>query len=803
MSFDDCIRTAVEAGKLGANKAAQATDYYARLKDEAIAGGMSADAADTVAAGKVLERITTLTANKRWQRINEMRKAHTLFEEFNASKTPAKSLLDLGERLNIFYDRIRGQAMTNLDRLILKYKPKFGGLVEPVDNMDNIPRAAFGDIRNEEAGQLANAIMDTFEWLRQRLNMEGANIPANKNRVLPQTHDRLKVRAVPKEEWVADHLRNSDWEIMRFQGDEIPVDKRVEVLGSMYEGIVTNGNSRLKPGQANNTPLAGRLARDRFLYYKDGDAWLEMQEKYGSGNVFQQVVGMIDSMSKDAANMELLGPNPNTMKFFVEHLADKKAAELELASPRKGKSEGKKVDEAKGTWEREYNIFNQFVINGEENVMAQTIATVRTVTLAAKLGAVFLASLGDIGITKWTRGLYGLPTTGVTRSYFSNFVRNKESAQRAINAGIVFESGLSLAHSFQRYFGPLDGPHWARKFSDVVFRSGLATLHTQTVSNAAGLELLGFFAEHAGKAFDETPFGPAMRASGITEAEWNLFRATPLHEDRGAKFLRPIDMTNAAVDEPTKRAADKFQDFMQRFIHLASPRPNLRVRAFLGEDIDANRVMGQFVRSATMLASFPATIFFNHLGKIAQMETRDKIKHGARFFAYLTAGGAFVTQAKEVAKGKDPMDMTSAQFWGKAVVNGGSLGILGDVVFNNINISNSSYNQTNALKQDWKVFQKLTFDNIIDLWNGDKVSELDVDKDAYNFVNNFTPKLWQFKLLFNRAIGDHLFEETDPAGYRKMKQNARAQEQETGQGEWWGADEEPRAPDLAGAIGQE
>lgn len=800
MSFADCIRTAVEAGKLGANKGAQATDYYAQLKEEAVASGLGDDAADTVAAGKVLERITTLTSNKRWQRINEMRKGHALFEEFNASKNPARSLLGLGERLNIIYDRVRGQAMTNLDRLILKYKPKYGGLSSSVDNMDNVVRAAFGDIRNEEAGILSKAIMDTLEWMRLRANMEGTNIPANKNRVLPQTHDRLKVRSVPKEAWVEDHLRNLDWEVMRYQGDEIPVNKRSEVLGLVYEGIVTNGKSRLKPGQTNNTPLAGRLARDRFLYYKDGDAWLEMQEKYGSGNVYQQVVGQIDSMSKDIANMELLGPNPNTMKFFVEHLADKKAAELELASPRKGKSEGKKVDEAKGTWEREYNIFNQFVINGEENIMAQTIATVRTVTLAAKLGAVFIASLGDIGITKWTRGLHGLPATGVTRAYFKNFVYNKQSAQRAINAGIVFESGLSLAHSFQRYFGPLDGPHWARKFSDVVFRSGLATLHTQTVSNAAGLELLGFFAEHAGKSFDEVPFAAAMRASGITEAEWNMFRATAIHEDRGAKFLRPVDMWDAAVDEPTKRAADKFQDFMQRFIHLASPRPNLRVRAFLGEDIDANRVMGQLVKSVTMLASFPATIFFNHLGRIAQMGTRDKIKHGAKFFAYLTAGGAFVTQAKEIVKGRDPMDMTTPQFWGRAVANGGSLGILGDLIFNNINISNSTYNQNSPMKQSWKVFQKLTFDNIIDAWNGEK---LDLGKDALGFVENFTPKLWQFRLLFDRAIGDHLFEEADPAGYRKMIKNQKAQEKETGQGSWWGPDEEPRSPNYANAIGQQ
>lgn len=799
-SFSDCIKTAIESGRLGAKKGAEAEAHYERVKADGLAEGMTDEAADLYAAGKVLERVTTLTSTKRWQRINEMRKAHAHFEDFNASKAPAKTLLDLGERLNIIYDRVRGQAMTNLDRLILKYKPKFGGLVNSVDNMDNVVRAAFGDIRNEEAGTIAKALMDTFEWLRLRANMEGSAIPQNKNRVLPQTHDRLKVRSVAQEEWVTDHLERLDWEIMRYHGDEIPVGQRREILGLVYDGIVTNGKNRLKPGQANNTPLAGRLARDRFLYYKDGDAWLQMQEKYGSGNVYQQAVGMIDAMSKDIANMELLGPNPNTMKFFVEHLADKRAAELELAGKKKGKSEGKKVEEAKSTWEKEYNIFNHFVVNGEENIMAQTIATIRTTTLAAKLGGVFLASLGDIGITKFTRGFYGLPASGVARAYFKNFVRNKQSAQQAIRAGIVFESGLSLAHSFQRYFGPLDGPHWARKFSDIVFRTGLATLHTQTVSNAAGLELLGFFADHASKAFDDVPFAAAMRASGITPEEWDMFRATPVHNDRGATFLRPVDMWDQATTEAGKRAADKFQDFMQRFVHMASPRPNLRVRAFMGENIEATSVMGQLVRSTMMLASFPSTIFFNHMGKIAALSGRDKLKFGIKFFAYLTAGGAFVTQAKAISQGKDPHDMTTPEFWGRAVANGGSLGILGDLIFNNINISNSTYDMNGPLKDNWLAFQKLTFDNIFDAWNGDK---LNVDKDVLDFVEKFTPKLWQFRLIFDRALGDELLQESDPAAYRRLIARQRKQERDTGQGMWWGPGQEPRAPNFENAVGQQ
>src|SRR3546814_6540570 len=63
---------------------------------------------------------------------------------------------------------------------------------------------------------------------------------------------------------------------------------------------------------------------------------------------------------------------------------------------------------------------------------------------------------------------------------FRSFIENKASAQQAIRAGIIFESGISLASSRQRFFGPLDGAHWAKRLSDIVYRSGLARSEEHT-----------------------------------------------------------------------------------------------------------------------------------------------------------------------------------------------------------------------------------------------------------------------------------------------------------------------------------
>lgn len=800
MSFKDCIATAVEDGRLAAKKAKEAERAYDEAFEAGKMEGLSDDAAGDAAAMKALEAVTELKAAKRWQRVNELRKAHRLYKTIEGSATPNEVLMEIPKKVEYAYDRIRGQAMASLDAFILEYMPKIGGLVLPTHNLANIVKSVFGEATNPTAAAQAKSIIEVRKFLAKRANMEGATLDLESKSQLPQTHDRIKVRKVSEDEWVREHLAALDWETMRYEGKKIPPQAREEVLRRTYQGIITDGKIRDKAAQARNTNLATRMSRDRFLWYKDADSWLAMQEKYGAGNIHQQVLGMIDTYARDISTMEVLGPSPNTMREFVKRAAHHRAAELEVSGPRKGKSWIAKTNEAADSFDKQMDLHSLLTLNGEENVLAQTAATARTTSSSLLLGGVYLASLGDIAVAKWARQFHGMPETGVIRNYLTHFIDNKASAEQAMRAGIIFESGISLASSHQRFFGPLDGAHWARRLSDVIYRSGLATLHTQAMKNMSGLELLGLFADNAGKKFDELEFNPSLRNFGITEEDWNLFRATPLHNDRGATFLRPIDLWETGTTEAQRRAADKFADFMQMFIRDAVPSPDLRSRSALGENVAASSLAGQLIRTQTMLTSFPATIFFNHMTKIWNLtDPKDKLAQGARFFIYLTLGGAFVTQLKALAQGRDPYDMSTLDFWGRSLINGGSLGILGDFVFNNINVSNSRYRPENPLMQQWRAIQGLTLDNLIDYANGE---ELNLRGDAAKAANQLMPKLWWFRAVWDRKVADELLKMNDPKAYAKLVENQRAQEEETGQGRWWGAGEEPRAPDLEGAFGR-
>lgn len=796
MSFKDCIQTAVDSGRITEKKAREGFDAYDSAVSAAVAKGVSEDAAGLGAAAKAVEEMTNLKGAKQWQRINEMRKAHRIYQELSIADDPVEGLVGLMRRVDIAHLRIMGQAMSFLDTMILKYMPKMGGLVHPVEDMDDVVRAAFGDVRSAEAEQLAKSMQDAEEWLRQRGNAEGASVAENKKRSLPQSQDRIKTKAVSFDEWLNDIMEHGDFDLIEYHGKQIDEADRPQVLKHIYERIITNGQSDIKPGQNTGMNLANRLGRERFFYYKSADSWLYMQKKYGSGNVVQQLYGNIDLHARQIATMEVLGPSPNSMKEFAKRTAEKRAAELQVADPKSDWTS--RVSGAADLFDTMYEIHNFHVLNGEESLAVQTLAAVRTYTTSQKLGGVLLSALpGDLATSKWAAHFHKLPVTGQIRAYIKHFLDGKISAQQAIRDGVIFQSGINTMMSHARYMGIMDGPHWVQRFSDTVYRAGLATHHTATVRHMNAQHLQGVWADSVDLPFDELPFMPSLERARITKEDWDLFRATPLTERDGATFLRPMDLANGGT-AAHRRAADKFLDFMQMYIRDAVPEPDLRVEAGIGRGVTARSVPGQMMRFSTQLVSFPATLMYNHWKKIWTAPTiKDKITLGTSFFLQMTIAGAFITQAKALAGGQNPYDMTSGEFWGRAVLNGGSFGILGDSIFNNISIANSEYfTGDTPAGQYFNSLGKLTIGNVAEALEGKK--DLNLDKDLLSFVNNNIPKLWFFKLLYERSIGDELMKEADPKAWQAKQRYLKRHEE----GYWWKPGDEPAMPDWGTAIGQ-
>ena len=811
MSFKDCIQTAVDSGRISAKKGLEGQDAFDEAYADAIEAGATPEKAQLNAQLKAVEAVSSAKAEKRWQRINEMQKAHKLYTRIMESDNPARALRELSRSMEIAMRRIEGQAGSFLDNFLLKYKPKVTRLGGLIDDGEDIVRAAYGKAPSAEAKQMYDALAAAYEWLRLQANREGASIPENKNRRIPQTHDRLMVRANggrDGEDWINDHLSALDWDIMRYAGKPIPVSERREVLEKVYWGIVTDGAADSKPAQHSQPALAGRLARDRFLYYKDADSWLAMQKKYSGANVVQQTHGMIAAMARDIATLEHLGPNPNVLKEFAKNTANLRGSELMKA----GKGEWTtKVHESIDVFEREYNIFRVHVLNSDENLMAQTVGTIRSFAVIGQLGGAFLSNLNDIMTTKWAFQFHGLPQSGIIRDYMRRFVNGEVSAKQAIRDGVLFESALSMSHSFSRFMGPLDAPVAAHRWSDTVYRSQLATHHNMTIRHVAAGRLQGIWADNAGKRFEELPMATAMARAGITPEDWDIFRATPITVDRGAEFLRPQAIwENPASTAKQKRVADKFADYMNVVMLQGAPERSLRTRVFLKEEIAASSFGGQVLRGGFSLAGFPVEIMFNHMKSIWELpQPKNKLAQTARFVTYLTLGGAFITQVKALAAGDNPYNMnpfedpaTAGEFWLRAFLNGGSGGFIGDFIMQNISIANSQYfGGGSPLREQANATIKLAGaagGELMERLGWAEEEDRKLGKKASSAALQLVPKIWFMRLLLERGITDDLMRQVDPAAWaRKEKYHAEV----APQGRWWDTDGTVQAPNLMTAFG--
>lgn len=807
MSFRDCIQSAVDTGRLSAKKAAEAFAEYDKEYTRATASGEPDGVADRLAADASLERITTMKAAKRWDRLNTMQRAHEIYTRFQGVD-PVAELGKIPIEMELSQEAVRSIAMASLDSFMQRFGPKVAGLKKLGDDIRGVVKAAYNEGGNAIDKLHAEAVIHVREMLRKWANMYGASIPENANAKIPQTHDPVLVRKVEEDEWVQDHIENLDWDVMRFQGQEIPVDKRDEILRHTYQGIINEGFDRGDPAQLHQLALGNRLNRDRFLYYKNADAYLNMQEKYGAGNFYEQTIGMVETMAKDISILKTFGPAPDAMKEFTKRVGGLRASELNTAAKAGKKNIVDKYQRAEKLFDREYQIHSWHTPTADGNLPVQTFATVRTTAVTALLGKSFFSNFfSDLANASIMKRVVGLPQVSVFRNYTKEFFTSKLAKMEAAQLGVIQENMLSLVAARVRYFGTLDGPAFARRVSDLTYRLGLVSYHTQVHRNSQGKQLLGQWAIHAGTKFDDLPFAPFLTELHITPADWDAFRATPLTDVRGAKFLTPRAMFEAG-DDAQKKIAEKFAAAMQLFQRVQVPDTSLRSRAAMGEWIDPNTAAGQSVRTMSSLMSFPVAIWFEQVGRIAHIPNiRDKIALGAAYLTAMTMAGMAIVQSKDIlTRGYNPNAYNDPDFLLRSIQAGGGLGVVGDLIFNSINTNNSGRFNSNPTF-DWLAKARdLTLGNLFkalnnygiehNYWDGEP-SEINVGADAYALLNASVPDLWQTQLLFDRAFRDSLMQNVDPAGWDRRQRLMQEHEQ----GMWWAPGEQPSAPNLSTAMG--
>lgn len=809
MSFKDCITTAHTTGTISEKKMQEVHKAYddalLRAADEGLSGG----AANDFAAMEAVKHVEKRTADKRWQRINQMRRTHELHQMFKGSNRFQHDVDKLTRKILASKNTELGRAQKRFVKNLEKYRPRAAGFWHPSGGMSDIVRAAYGGtVKSQEVKELATEALDTIEYLRKRANAFGASIAENPNRRLPQMHDRLKIKNAGRAKWVSDHLPPEgqpdvlDWDVMEYDGKYIPKDQRERILSTVWDTIVTEGDSKLEPGRTHNFgTLATELSRERFLYYKTADSWLQMQEQYGRGNVFQQFVGQMESMAAHIATMKHLGPNPDAGLGFVKNTIHARAAELEVA---KGGGPGRSYksigDTAVTSLQDQYNILSRRVLNGEENWSAMAPAIIRDLFGTAATSASTLSAVpGDLGMMAHIALVNRMPAINLLGEYLKLALPGRAGARRAIQSGLGAESATSFASGYQRYFGPMAGNAVSRRISDVTFRMNLLTPHTQMAKWSWGIELMQAFANHRGVSFDSLPVASFLSRYGITDKDWDVFRQTPVFEPDSSHMLRPNDLFDRATSAAERRIADKFQDMIMDSTNLAVPTADLRTMSSIGHGSTPGTLNGEVLRTWGRLKTFPVMTYTLHLRDMMERASgRGRLAYFGSFLLTTVLAGAFITQLKALAAGRDPEDMTSAAFWGKSLIAGGTLGLLGDITYNGIS----------------SIFGGPVTDGIDDIRNlviesgamlgGDP--KANPSGEAIEVLRKNIPvqNIWQVRLLAQRAMWDEALRYADPQAYRRKEQFERRRVKENGNRSFWpqGSGMPERLPGMSSVIGQ-
>ena len=641
------------------------------------------------------------------------------------------------------------------------------------EDMDLVRAIVDGATDSPEATKFAKSWAKVNEALRQEFNRLGGDIGRLSNWNLPQSHDPAKVGAASFQEWYSDIKPLLDMGQMQVSDAELD-----DMARGIYERIRRDG--MLVPGQTSRGvagAIANRRNEARFFKFKDGDAWLKYNQKYGGGqSVFNTITGHIQSMAGDIAMMRALGPNPQMM---FDRLKDV----VEIAGV--GQIGTKALD---NIWAE---VSGKLTAPPSGLKLAQTGEVVRNFQVSSKLGKALVSALSDdffAGVTHWYNG-----TTSMKSAFSTIRKLNPNSKQDRITAfsmGLDGDAAIRSVTQANR-FSEVTGYGFTAKAADVTLRMSGLTAWTQASRQTFELDMLRSLAAKSWKELSAGRKGARrvrlLNRYGLSEKDW-LEISKAIQDNKGARILDPQRIT----DENVRR---RVMGMMISEGRYAVPQPGARERAIMHAGTQRGTATGEGLRALMTFKSFPITVITTHWARVFQTESKwDKFSYAAAMLMGLGALGTVTYQLKQIAAGKEPLP-PSPELFVAGMVQGGGLGILGDLIFTDHNRFGGTALST-LLGPTVGDLEKYVFRTMF----GRAQDFMELDHDDFMdrmrrvpgmAVKDLTPlQLWYTRLLMERYIFDRINKEVDPKWESRIRKYERRMQTEKGAGYWWQPGEE-------------
>ena len=698
------------------------------------------------------------------------------------------------------------------------------GVFTDKELVNKIVRERFGESTGDAtAKSISDKMGEVFGNMKDRFNRSGGDIRDLGDKFgLPQVHSLEKIVKAGKEQWVRDVLPDQDRSMFVHEdGNPYSDDELKALLEYSFDTLSTNGANKTEIGRqkfGGNSKVTSRHSESRVLHFKDAEAWLRYQNKYGGMPLVDLVEAHINGLSKDIAMVENLGSNPKNAMRILMDAADKKDREKGLITSNENK-----------TIKRAQIMFDEFT--GQNTPQSEVLANLglayRSMNVASMLGGTTLASVTDQAMIAKTASIHNI----AYRKTFGELLtqlnpKNKEDRELAHSLGLATEEMLgSIARWSDDGLTSVHGK--SQKLARV--SSGIASqvmrisgLNALTAASKVGftkmlMEKYGRLSRSKSWQDLSDIDRELLEKTGLSERAWEVMRlADPVIDRKGNQLMSarsiyqiPDDKLTAFGDpkQVKDEIATQFQAHLLDEQGMAVVEAGLRERTFMSAGQRKGTVTGEIFKSMLQFKSFPAAFLMRHGSRALSMEKgTSKAAYGASIFAMTTLLGALVVQLKELANGNDPQTMWDSEdpqktmnFLTRSAVQGGGLSILGDILVAGTDTSGRSTSDflVGPFGSDAKAVLGLTVGNLTQYYKG---KDTNASNEAFKLVKNKIPaqNLWYTKAATNRLVFDELQDIVAP-GYREKL--LRKAEREQGRTRWWGDDlNDVQSPDFERVV---
>lgn len=717
-------------------------------------------------------------------------------------------------------EAIRQQSLQMISALLQQQRKTLLGNARVPAELIDLRREVFGqDSGNAGARAIADSWRQTVEMLRSRFNAAGGRIAKMDGWHVPQRHDMALVRDAGFDSWrsfvapLLDRQRMIDYDT----GEPFNDGKLEVLLLDMWNAISSDGWTRNSPGTIFAGATANQRSSHRVLHFDGPDAWEAYAAKFGGGgSIVDAMTSHIEGMARDIAAMEMMGPNPSATLRYMQDWLEKEGHNPQMT----GDEASRAQDQASAAGGAIGRLFDEY--SGKANVpesrrMALGFSAFRSQQTAAKLGSALLSVGGDFGLMVHNAGYNGIPASKVLARYLA-MINPRITADRAQAARHVLmsEQWADGHAAMWRTVGEELTSERARLLASGVLRASGLIHHTDVARQAFATEMAAHLTHMRERSFGQLDpaFRRALQRYDIEEGQWDLLRATTPDSYRETDWIYPETVAKGG----NQAIADNFMRMLATEANFAVPVPDIRTRSLISSYAPKGRLGGEIIRSAFLFKGFPLSVLNMHgrrmldegasRGQVGMFVTTQlAMRYGLTLALLTSIGGALSIQVKELSRGRDPRPMDDGKFWQAALLQGGGLGIVGDLLFAGENRFGGGVAETALGPGAQTVDTALELIKTpLRLLDDDEGNDDQWKRALAKGVMSETPgmSLWYTRGLMERTLGDLLNEWAygDDYGARLRRLDGYAEDLGTGYFTPPGEGMMPsRMPDFANALG--